>query len=169
MNSKQVIAAVSVVVLLIILVYPALLTGTISVAIGSMKIDNADHVYLTIKGIWVHEKGQSNATGWKSLYNQSQVVDLISLENSTNPLATSKMSVASYDSVRVVVSNVTWVFNQTTTKLLTASPNLDSNIEFTVAASKDLSITILLGGHQETVGGLKYFATIVKVTVAEMS
>jgi hypothetical protein len=77
--------------------------------------------------------------------------------------------VASYDSVRVVVSNVTWVFNQTTTKLLTASPNLDSSIEFTVAADKNLSITILLGGHQETAGGLKYFATNVKVTVAQMS
>jgi hypothetical protein len=169
MNTKQVVAAVSVVVLLIILVYPALLTGTISVAIGSMKIDNADHVYVTIEGIWVHEKGQSNATGWKSVSNQSQVVDLISLESSTNPPATSKMSVASYDSVRVVVSNVTWVFNQTTTKLLTASPNLDSNINFTVAAGKDLSITILLGGHQETVGGSKYFATVVKVTVTEVS
>jgi len=169
MNSKQVVAAVSVVVLLIILVYPALLTGTISVAIGSMKIDQADHVYVIINGIWVHEKGQSNATGWKSVYNQTQVLDLVSLENSTNPLATSKLSVGSYDSVRVVVSNVTWVFNQTTTKLLTASPNLDSSIEFTVATDKNLSITILLGGHQETTGGSKYFASIVKVTVTQPS
>ena len=169
MNSKQVVAAVSVVVLLIILVYPALLTGTISVAIGSMKIDQADHVYVIINGIWIHEKGQSNATGWKSVYNQTQVLDLVSLENSTNPLATSKLSVGSYDSVRVVVSNVTWVFNQTTTKLLMSSPNLDSSIEFTVAAGKNLSITILLGGHPETAGGLKYFGSIVKVSVTQTS
>src|SRR5208337_3827409 len=90
-----------------------------------------------------------------SQYTTTQVLDLVSLENSTNPLATSKLSVGSYDSVRVVVSNVTWVFNQTTTKLLTASPNLDSSIEFTVATDKNLSITILLGGHQETTGGSK--------------
>ena len=169
MNSKQVVAAVSVVILLIILVYPALLTGTISVAIGSMKIDQADHVYVIINGIWIHEKGQSNATGWKSVYNQTQVLDLVSLENSTNPLATSKLSVGSYDSVRVVVSNVTWVFNQTTTKLLMSSPNLDSSIGFTVAAGKNLSITILLGGHPETAGGLKYFGSIVKVSVTQTS
>lgn len=100
MNSKQVVAALSVVLLLVILIYPAVSTGNISVIIGGIKIDKADHVYVTVGGLWVHERGQSNATGWKLVSNQSQTVDLISLENLTKPLATSQISVARYDSFR---------------------------------------------------------------------
>lgn len=169
MNSKQIVAAVSVVILLIILVYPALSTGTISVALGSLKIENADHVYVTVNAVWVHEKDQSSTAGWKSVFNQSQVVDLISLANSTKPLATSQMPIASYDSVRLVVSNVTWVFNKTTTELTPASPNLDSSVDFTLATGKGVSITVLLGGQQQTVGVSKLFEGNLNVTVTEMS
>lgn len=145
MNSKQVVAALSVVLLLVILIYPAVSTGNISVIIGGIKIDKADHVYVTVGGLWVHERGQSNATGWKLVSNQSQTVDLISLENLTKPLATSQISVARYDSFRVSLSNVTWVFNKTATSLLTASSNLDATLEFTLVAGRALTINILWG------------------------
>lgn len=169
MNSKQVVAALSVFLLLAILVYPALSSGKISVAIGGLKIDKADHVYVTLNGLWVHARGESNATGWKSVFNQSQTVDLISLENLTEPLATSQISVARYDSVRLSLSNVTWVFNKTTTGLLTVSPALDSNLEFTLGAGRALTLTILLGGHQEVIGPSKFFQATMNVTVTEVS
>lgn len=169
MNSKQVVAALSVILLLVILIYPAVSSGNISVTIGGLKIANADHVYVTVDGLWVHERGQSNATGWKSVSNQSQTVDLMSLENLTKPLATSQISVARYDSVRLSLSNVTWVFNKTTTSLLTASPNLDANLEFTLVAGRELTITILLGGHQEAIGASKFFQANMTVTAAEVS
>jgi hypothetical protein len=168
-NSKQVVAALSVVLLLVILIYPAVGSGNISVTMGGLKIDKADHVYVTVGGVWVHERGQSNATGWKSVSNQSQTVDLISLENLTKPLATSQISVARYDSVRLSLSNVTWVFNKTTTSLLIASSNLDANLEFTLVAGRQLTITILLGGHQEVIGASKFFQATMTVTVTEVS
>lgn len=169
MNSKQVVAALSVVLLLVILIYPAVSTGNISVIIGGIKIDKADHVYVTVGGLWVHERGQSNATGWKLVSNQSQTVDLISLENLTKPLATSQISVARYDSFRVSLSNVTWVFNKTATSLLTASSNLDATLEFTLVAGRALTINILLGGHQEVIGASKFFQATMTVTVSEVS
>ncbi len=169
MNSKQTVAAFSVVLLMVILIYPAVSTGNISVTIGGIRIDKADHVYVIVGGVWVHERGQSNSTGWKSVYNQSQTVDLISLENLTKPLATSQISVARYDAVRIGLSNVTWVFNKTTTRLLTASPTLDANLEFTLVAGRQLTINILLGGHQEVIGPSKFFQTNMTVNVTEVS
>jgi hypothetical protein len=168
-NSKQVVAALSVVLLLVILIYPAVSSGNISVTIAGLKIDNADHVYVTVGGVWVHERGQTNATGWKSVSNQSQTVDLISLENLAKPLATSHISVARYDSVRLSLSNVTWVFNKTTTSLLTASSNLDAKLEFTLVAGRALTITILLGGHEEVIGASKFFQPTMTATVTEVS
>jgi hypothetical protein len=61
------------------------------------------------------------------------------------------------------------VFNKTTTNLLTASSNLDANIEFTLVAGKPLTITILLGGQQEVIGTSKFFQTTMNVTVTEVS
>jgi hypothetical protein len=165
MNSKQIVAAVSAVILVIILVYPALSTGTVSVSLGSKPVANADHVYVTVDGVWVHEKGQSSTAGWKSVFNQSQVVDLISPTNTTKALATSQLPVADYDAVRLVMSNVTWVFNKNTTQLAPASRNVDANIEFTLAAGKSVAITILLGGSQQTVGPTKFFATVMTVSI----
>jgi len=170
MNSKQIVAAVSVVILVVILVYPAFAAGTISVALGSLKIENADHVYVIVTAVLVHEKGQSSTAGWKSIFNQTQLFDLVSLMNSTKPLVTSQsLPVASYDSVRLVVSNVTWVFNKNTTELTPASRNLDSSIGFTLATGTDVSITILLAGSQQTVGTSKFFAGNVTATVTQKS
>lgn len=164
MNSKQVVAALSVVLLLVILIYPAVSSGTISITIGGVKIDNADHVYVTIYQVWVHEMGQSNETGWKSVSNQSQTIDLISIENSTKQLATSRISVAHYDFVRLSISNVTWVFNKTTTSLLTPSPNLDANLEFTMVAGRELTIALVVGGQQEAIGATKFFQPTITAT-----
>ena len=169
MNSKQIVAALSVILLLVILIYPAVSTGNISVTIRGLKIDNAEHVYVTVAGVWVHERDESNATGWKTVSNQSQTFDLISLENLTRPLATSEISVARYDFVRLSLSNVTWVFNKTTTSLPTTSPNLDANLEFTLAAGRGLTINVLLGGQQEVIGASKFFQPTMTATLAEAS
>jgi hypothetical protein len=168
-NSKQIVAALSVVILLVILTYPALSTGTISVNVRAARIDDADHVYLTIKGIWVHERGQSNVTGWKSVFNGSQMVDLVTLGDLAKPLATSQVSVARFDAVRVGISNVTWVSNKTSAPLVIASPNLDSNLNFTLVATKAVTITLLLGGRQEVVGPSDFFQATMAATVTEVS
>jgi len=168
-NSKQIVAALSVILLLVILIYPAVSTGNISVTIRGLKVDNAEHVYVTVAGVWVHERDESNATGWKTVSNQSQTFDLISLENLTRPLATSEISVARYDFVRLSLSNVTWVFNKTSTSLPTTSPNLDANLEFTLAAGRGLTINVLLGGQQEVIGASKFFQPTMTATLAEAS
>ncbi len=77
-NSKQIVAAVSAFVLLVILVYPALSTGTVSIILRSTNIENADHVYVSVGEVWVHRLGQSSSDGWELVSNQSQTVDLVS-------------------------------------------------------------------------------------------
>lgn len=164
-NSKQVLAAVSLAVLLIILVYPAISTGTVSVEIRAMKVGRADHVYVTVYRIWAHQKGQTTTSPWTLVSNQSQTIDLISVQNSTQSLGSGHVPVAGYDSIRLDVSNVTWVFNKTTTKLATTSSELDTNLDFTVQAGRGSSITIVLAGHQEVIGTTKFFITNLNATL----
>ena len=164
MNSKQIVAAVSVVALLVILAYPALATGTATVQIRSSKIDKADHVYITIGNAWAHRSGQSGSEGWQLIANQSQTVDLISLENTSMLFGKGQIALGDYDTVRMEISNITWVFNGTTKILEVESSQIQSNLDFTVQASRESIIAVVLTGHQEEIRGANLFVPILTAT-----
>ena len=156
-NSKQIVAAVSAVMLVVILVYPALSTGTVSVVVRSMNVENADHVYVLIGNVWVHRLGQSSSDGWALVSNQSQTLDLVSLKSSAVTFAKGELPVGGYDGIKMVISNVTWVFNKTTTKLSVQIPQLQTSLDFKAQAGRNSVIAVVLTGHSETVGNSKFF------------
>ena len=166
MNSKQIVAAIGVVALIVILAYPALSNGSVTIVAQSVRIGNADHVYVTVNSILAHEKGQS-ISDWKLVTNQSQSIDLIALATSTRVLATGHLPAASYDAMRISISNVTWVFNKTTTTLPVTISDLDANLDFTMGAGGALSITLTISGHPETVGPSKFFVASLNATLPQ--
>jgi hypothetical protein len=164
-NSKQVVAAVAVVVLIVILVYPAVSAGTVSVSIKATKIDKADHVFVTIDGIWAHPTGQASG-GWTSISNQTVEFDLVSIQNSTKFLGKGQISSGQYDSVRIEVTNVTWVFNKTTRSLGITSPELQAPVDFTVGTGSAASITLTITGQRQLIANSDYFAGSLTATLA---
>jgi len=164
-NSKQVVAAVSAVVLVIILVYPAVSVGAVSVSLASARISKADHVYITIDSIWAHPKGQATGGAWVLISNQSLSTDLVSLQNTSKFLASGQISSGDYDSIRIQVSNVTWVFNKTSTTLGVASPEIDGAIDFTVGAAKTTTILITLSSQKELIANSEYFTGVMNATL----
>jgi hypothetical protein len=165
LNSKQVLAAVAAVVLIAILVYPSVSTGAVSVSIQATSIDKADHVFVTIDGIWAHPVGQASAS-WTSISNQSETVDLISIQNSTKLLRKGQIASGQYDSVRIEVTNVTWVFNKTTKSLGITSPELQTSIVFTVGSGNGASIALTITGQKQLIANSDYFAGTLTATLA---
>ena len=151
MNSKQVLSGAGVVALLVIVVYPALSTGHVSVFVGSSTIQNADHVYVTIISVWAHRAQQASSEGWELISNETKIIDLIAPQDSPTLLAKGQISVANYDSVRIEVLNVTWVFNKTSTSLQPFLSKVSTNTYFTVKTSGGSLITLMLTGRQEEV------------------
>lgn len=165
MNSKQFVAAISAIVLVVILVYPAVSVGAVSVSLASARINKADHVYVTIDSVWAHPKGQATGGAWVLISNQSLRADLVSLENSSKFLASGQISSGDYDSIRIEVSNVTWVFNKTTTTLGVASPEIDGTVDFTVGAARATSILITLSSQKELIANSEYFTGSMNATL----
>lgn len=165
MNSKQIVAAISVVALLVILVYPALAAGAVTVHIRSSKTEKADHVFVTIGGVWVHRSRQSGSEGWQLISNQSQTVDLVALENATTLFGKGQISLGDYDSVRMEISNITWVFNKTTTNLEVESSQIQSNLDFTVQAGRETIITLVLAGQQQEIRGTNFLVPTLTATL----
>ena len=168
-NSKQVVAAVSAVSLVVILVYPALSTGTVSIILGSTSITNADHVYVLVGDVWVHRVGQSSSDGWRLVSNQSQTVDLVSLKDSTLAFAKGQVPVGRYDEIRMAISNVTWVLDQTTTRLSVQIPQLQANLEFKAQAGRGSTISVVLTGQSETMSDTRFFVPNMTATLSSAS
>ena len=138
--------------------------GTVSVSLRSSGISKADHVYVTIDTVWAHPKGQASGAGWTMVSNQSVNMDLVSLENSTKLLGTGHVPSGDYDSIRIEVSNVTWVFNKTTTTLGIASPEVDGTLDFTVGAGKGTNVLITLSSQQELIANSEYYTATMNAT-----
>jgi len=164
-NSKQVVAAVSAVVLVVILVYPAVAVGTVSVSVASARISKADHVYLTIDRVWAHPKNQASGEGWVMVSNQSVSTDLVSLQNSVRFLGSGQIASGDYDAIRIEVSNVTWVFNKTRTNLGIASPEIDGTIDFTVGAARTTTILVTVSSQEELIANSEYFTGTLSATL----
>jgi hypothetical protein len=164
-NSKQVVAAVSAIVLIVILVYPSVSVGTVSVSLGAAKVSAADHVYVTIDRIWAHQKGQATGGAWVSLSNQTVTADLVTLQNASKLLGSGQISSGDYDSIRIEVTNATWVFNQTTTNLGIASRELDGSLDFTVGAAKVTTILVTLAPQKELIANSQYFTGTLNATL----
>jgi hypothetical protein len=164
-NSKQVLAAISAVVLIVILVYPTVSVGTVSVSLTSMRISKADHVYVTVDRVWAHPKGQASSSGWVVVSNQSVSADLVSLQNSSKLLGSGQISSGDYDGIRIEVSNVTWVFNKTTTNLGIASPEIDGTIDYAVGAQGQTKILATLSAQEEVIASSEYFTGTLNATL----
>lgn len=164
MNSKQIVAALSVAALVIIIIYPAVSTGTIVIRLTAMKLESAEHAYVTINGIWVHQKGQSSIEGWKLVYNLTQTIDLVHPENSSKTLPGMQLSVLGYDAIKVQLSDVSWIFNKNNTRLVPEPSQLSANIDFTVQAGKESTLSLLISGHREDISGTGVFIGALTVT-----
>jgi len=166
-NLKQVIAAIGVIVLLVMVVYPALATGTIAVSINAGKISLADHVYVTLTDISGHRAGQSGGQGWELIANQSRTIDLVTMGNSPTILGTGQIPVSSYDMIRIDIANVTWVYKQNSTNLQLQSSLVSVNLNFTIQAQKSVGIEMTLSGQSLNVVGTEYFSPTLTATVSD--
>jgi hypothetical protein len=167
MNSKQVVAAISAIILIVILIYPALSSGSLSISLKSTNIPDANHVFVTIKSLWAHRTGQNQNQGWELVFNSTENVDLTSLVNSPEVI-NGKAPVAAYDTLRVDLSNVTWVFNGTSSNLQLESDQLSSSLDFTVRSSQDLPLIIVIVGRSEILQGQRFFAATLNASLSNV-
>ena len=164
MNSKQIFAAISAMILLVMVFYPPLASGSLSISLKSATIADADHVYMTIDDIWGHRQGQSQSQGWELLFNTTTTIDLVSIATSPRFLKGS-VPIAIYDSIRVDVSNVTWAYNGTSSNLQLESRQLTASIHFAVKSSQDLPLIVVVSARSETLQGQKYFTATLNATI----
>jgi len=82
--------------------YVYMYEGSIDVAVRDAS-GAWSHVYVTFTQVWVHEAGKSEDVGWHNLTVAQSSIDLASLVNVSELLASARVGPGKYTEIRLVV------------------------------------------------------------------
>ena len=98
---------------------------------------------MTFSEVRIHKANASNSSGWTSLSIKNQTVDLASLTNVSELLASGNVSLGKYTQIRFVVTKVVGVqANGTSVTLKVPSGELKTTHPFTVSANHTETLTL---------------------------
>ena len=117
-------------------------TGTVSIYVKDLPA-NWTHVNVTFSEVKIHKASADNESGWYNLTLQAQTVDLASLTNVSELLASANVSAGKYTQIRlVVVSVVGTMDNGTVVEFDVPSGELKTTHPFNVTAGHTETLTL---------------------------
>jgi hypothetical protein len=123
--------------------------------------DTISHVNVTISTIQVHMAagGNNTTTGWLTVTNQTQTLDLISLKNVTAIIANANLSIGLYTQIRLQVTACTVTVNNTTYNATVPSGMIKLNHNWALKTNQTTTLTLDFNAekslHQEGNGTWK--------------
>ncbi len=116
--------------------------GTVSIYVKDLP-DEWSHVNVTFSEVKIHAASDGNRSGWHTLKLQEQTIDLASLVNFSELLASGNVSVGKYTQIRLVVISVTGVMtNGTQVNFTVPSGELKTTHPFNVTADQTQSFVL---------------------------
>jgi len=149
---KRTVAAVIVVIVLIAASVGAYAlvqspTGTMSTGTVSIYIKDDPiawkHVNVTFSEVQVHQASATNDSGWQTLSIKNGKIDLVTLTNVSELLASSAISTGKYTQIRIVVSSATgMMLNGTNVTFTIPSGELKTTHPFNLTAGGMEKLTL---------------------------
>jgi len=117
-------------------------TATVSIYVKDMP-DDWTHVNVTFSEVKIHAANAGKESGWHTLELQAQTVDLASLTNVSELLASGNVSAGKYTQIRIVVTAVTGTMaNGTVVNFTVPSGKLKTTHPFNVTADHTETLTL---------------------------
>jgi hypothetical protein len=117
-------------------------TGTVSIYVKDLP-DEWSHVNVTFSEVKIHAASAGNESGWHTLALQNQTIDLASLVNVSELLASGNVSVGKYTQIRLVVVSVTGVMtNGTHVNFTVPSGELKTTHPFNVTEDQTQALVL---------------------------
>lgn len=155
MRAKQVVAAIVLLLVAFLIVFPPLVNGGVKVTISSTASAHRDHVYVTIGEISAHRTGMTGPSAWQTISNKSSVVDLAA-ENTSETVVLGTLTLGQYETIRVKVTNATAIVNGTSQKVQLESSVFPIPVSFLVGLGRDAVIGLKVTPElQQTTDGVE--------------
>ncbi len=128
------------------------------------------HIYVTVSGFLVHIAGQGNSSGWNTMPISTQIIDMISVLDTSKILGTMKFSAGKYDSLRFNVTAVTVDFVSGPSATYTVPsgtlkvPVPDGGFQITATSSVTVQLTLSFN-DKEILAMNGHLAPVARATV----
>ncbi len=142
MNPRRIVAVILLIVVATMIVYPALSKGTVSVRLTEKTTASADHLYITISEVEVHDEGLDNSTGWHTISNSTRTLDLMNSQSVTDYVAKGTLPSGWYDMISIHIVSASIVTGSNKTSLALPSDQFAANVSLLVKTLSESTINV---------------------------
>ncbi len=122
--------------------YVYLYEGALEVRVQD-DVGNWSHVYVTFTKVWAHEAGKSDDVGWDSVTLTQRTMDLASLVNVSELLASAKFAPGKFTEIRLAVISASGVMIDGSTHLFTVpSGDVKTTTPFEIVSGRTTTLTV---------------------------
>jgi hypothetical protein len=144
MNPRRIVAGILLIVVAAMIVYPPLSTGAVSLKLVGKGVGAADHLYITIDLIELHEEGADNRTGWNRISNKTITLDLMNPKSPADSIVKGTLHTGRYDTVSIHIASASLVTGSNQTILALRSEQYFAKISLVLKTFSESTITVQL-------------------------
>jgi len=168
MTAKKIVAVLLTCIILFLLVYPSIGSGTLLLKVRNTPVKTeptVERIYFTYKLVAAHPSNMANDSGWKVLANETRRLELVALTNTTELLAESRLTAGRYNMIKIQITNASAIVNGTEVNLELPPRNVIVIVEFTLRIDRETTILLDFQSNYEEILTLKRLLPVVNATV----
>ena len=168
MAAKRIVAVFLMCVILFLLVYPSIGSGTLLLRVRNIPVkteQTVEHVYVTYKLVMAHPSNVANDSGWRVVANETRRFELVALSNMTELFVQSRLTLGKYNMIKIQITNASAVINGTEVSLEIPPKDVMISIEFTLRMERETTILLDFHSNYQEIVTLKRLLPVVNATV----
>jgi hypothetical protein len=168
MTAKRIAAVFLICIILFLLVYPSIGSGTLILKVRNTPVKTehlVERIYVIYKLVMAHPSNVANDSGWRVLANETRRLELVALTNTTELFAESRLTAGKYDMIKIQITNASAIVNGTEVKLETPPRDLMIAVQFTLRIDRETTVLLDFQSNYEEISTLKRMVPVVNATV----
>jgi hypothetical protein len=142
LNPRRIVAVILLLLVAAMIFYPAFSKGTVRMRFVGNGVGSADHLYVTMGPIEVHDAALDNQTGWQKVSNQTVMLDLMNRKSLSEFTAKGTVQTGWYDMVSIHVVSASLCMGSNETVLALSSDQYAADISFVIKTSTEATVII---------------------------
>jgi len=170
MTAKRIVAVFLTCIILFLLVYPSMGSGTLQLRVRSTPVNTQrtlERIYVTYKLVMAHPSNMANDSGWRAVANETRTLELVGLTNMTELFAQSRLTAGKYDMIKIQIANASAIVNGIEVKLEVPPKDVMILVQFTLRVDRETAILLDFQSNYEEIVTLNRLLPVVNATVVQ--
>jgi len=168
MTAKKIVAVFLTCIILFLLVYPSIGSGTLQLRVKNTPVkteQTVERIYVTYRLVTAHPSNMANDSGWRVVANETRRLELVALTNTTELFVQSRLAAGEYDKIKIQITNASAIVNGTEVKLEAPPRDVTIVVEFTLRIERETIVLLDFQSNYHEIVTLKRLLPVVNATV----